>query len=428
MKLIPILKLVRILSTCRNEKGLVLIAAIALIATLALIGTATVITTTTDIKISSNYKNNVQAFYAAEAGYNRLIGEYINNPAYYTTKAHATTMGFPITAPSTANFGSNTAYWFSSVSYDTNTPPTYVDVESYAKILGTNTLVKLKVRIKAQSSLFNQGIFGDEGVTLSGNGKTDSYNSNTDPTASTLLSNGDVGTNKTGPGSISLSGNAEINGDAMVGPGGNPSADITTSGNANVNGSKVAASSPKDMTSMIDPGGGIPETLSLNGNDSKTISSGTYRLSSISISGNANGYINGAVILYIDGNISISGNGRLWINSGGSLKIYVSGSVSISGNGIANLNSTPKPKDFVLYGTSDCTSLTVSGNGNLYAAIYAPKAATNITGNGNIYGSIIGKTISIPGNGNVFYDEDLKNFIEGPPSDFKVISWKAIES
>ncbi len=37
-------------------------------------------------------------------------------------------------------------------------------------------------------------------------------------------------------GVVALSGNAVINGDAEVGPGGNPDTDITTNGNAAVNG------------------------------------------------------------------------------------------------------------------------------------------------------------------------------------------------
>lgn len=70
-------KLLRTISLCKNEKGMVLIAAIALVAILALVGTVAVVTTDTDMKISSNYKTNVQAFYIAEAGIqdgiNRLI-------------------------------------------------------------------------------------------------------------------------------------------------------------------------------------------------------------------------------------------------------------------------------------------------------------------------------------------------------------------
>jgi hypothetical protein len=53
---------------CRDEKGLVLIAAIALMAILALVAIISVTTTHTDIKISSNYKTSIQASYAAQAG------------------------------------------------------------------------------------------------------------------------------------------------------------------------------------------------------------------------------------------------------------------------------------------------------------------------------------------------------------------------
>ena len=258
-----------------DQKGFVLIAVLALVAVLTLVGTVAVITTSTDIKISSNYKNSVQAFYAAEAGYNKVIGEYLNNSSYYTSKANAATMGLSYTDPCTPNFGSNTAYWFPNITYGSSTPPQYVDVESHGKVLGTNSHVKLLVRIKASSSLFNYGVFGDEGVTLSGNAETNSYNSSTDPTASTLLSNGNIGTNDIGVGSVNLSGNAKINGDVMIGPGGNPATDVSTSGNALVNGNVAAASDPKDLTPMTDPGGGIPETLNIAANNSKTISSGT---------------------------------------------------------------------------------------------------------------------------------------------------------
>ena len=67
-----------ILSTYTEERGIVLIAALALVAILALLGGVAVITTNTDVKISSNYKSSVQALYAAQAGVeearNRLGG------------------------------------------------------------------------------------------------------------------------------------------------------------------------------------------------------------------------------------------------------------------------------------------------------------------------------------------------------------------
>jgi hypothetical protein len=408
-----------------NEKGIVLIGALALVALLALVSTISVTTTYTDIKISSNYKTGVQASYAAEAGYNRLIGKYLNNTNYFLAKDTAITMGLPATEPFAANFGNNLTYWFPSITYDASDPPEYVDVVSHGKAWGTNSVEKIQVRITAtRSSPFDYGIFGDVSITITGNGETNSYDSSTDPTASNLLSNGDVGTNATGDGVVSLSGNSVINGDAQVGPGGNPATDITLNGNTAVNGDTGAADSAKDMTPMTDPGGGTPETLSISGNNTKTISSGTYRLPSISISGNAIGEISGDVTLYLDGNTSISGNGKLKILPGASLTIYTSGTVSISGNGIVNQNINPKPEECVLLGTASCTNVSVSGNGDLYAAIYAPAATTSVTGNGDIYGSLIGDTVTISGNGEVLFDESLQDLSVGGISGFNVTLWK----
>ena len=113
------------------------------------------------------------------------------------------------------------------------------------------------------------------------------------------------------------------------------------------------------MMPMTDPGGGTPETLSVSGNNTKTISSGTYRLPNISISGNAKGEISGDVTLYLDVNTNISGNGKLKILPRGSLTIYASGTINISGNGIVNQNIAPRPEEFVLFGTSSCTSVSV---------------------------------------------------------------------
>ena len=65
------LRILRIMPTYGDEKGMSLIVVLALIAILTLAGTTAVITTTTDIKISGNYKTSVQSFYTAEAGIER---------------------------------------------------------------------------------------------------------------------------------------------------------------------------------------------------------------------------------------------------------------------------------------------------------------------------------------------------------------------
>ncbi|TVL98920.1 MAG: hypothetical protein CV087_19940 [Candidatus Brocadia sp. WS118] len=61
-------KLVKMLSACTDNKGMVFIIVLGLLATLALVGTTSVVTTTTDMKISNNYQSSTQAFYTAEGG------------------------------------------------------------------------------------------------------------------------------------------------------------------------------------------------------------------------------------------------------------------------------------------------------------------------------------------------------------------------
>ncbi len=102
----------------------------------------------------------------------------------------------------------------------------------------------------------------------------------------------------------------------------------------------------------------------------------------------------------------------------GAVKIYVTGSISISGNGVSTAGNLPP--NLLIYGTRDptstnpacvgsncCTSVSISGNGNFYGAVYAPAATISQSGNGAVYGSLTGNTINISGNGGFHYDEAL---------------------
>jgi len=95
----------KLLATCRNNKGIVLIGVIALVAILALVGTATVVTTTTDIKISTNHKTSVQTLFAAEGGAGYSVAELrkkLNN----------------VLNPSTSDLGSITAPTMNGYTFD----------------------------------------------------------------------------------------------------------------------------------------------------------------------------------------------------------------------------------------------------------------------------------------------------------------------
>jgi hypothetical protein len=416
----------------QNERGAALVISLMFLAIVAMLGTTAVVLTTTDIQIGANYKSSSVAFYSADSGVNYALSKIKaglranpqtfqlptvlwdpNNPTdpdsftALTSAAFAAPTGFSFSyeVPGVTMISDN-VFSFTTTGADLNDPQAQAFITANFSPGGA----------------FNYGIFGDLGVTLSGNGKTDSYNSLDGPyTWATHNAQGDVGTNAITVGAISLSGNAKIYGDAMVGAGGNPTTGITTTGHAQVvsPGQKLAADEAKAMTPITDPGGGFSETLSIS-HTNKTFNSGTYELPNINISGSATATISGNVVFRVMGSINISGNAPVNLLPGASLTIYASGSISITGNG--NFNEFGLPRNLQIYGTATCTSISVSGNGDFYGAIYAPAANVAVSGNGDIYGSVIGRRINISGNGDVHYDESLQ--AEGPILSLKLVSWE----
>lgn len=406
----------------KNEKGIVLITALLFLMVLTVLGTTAIMISSTDIKIGGNYKLSKQAFYAAEAGINQVINHYRTTPADFDiTKTTASSIGLPGTKPTTANLGTDAAFWITNITYDTASPPTWVEIKGHGTVINSNADSKIVVRLEPiYPNPFTFAAFGDEGVVLSGQGDVDSYNSSVasyDP--ANPGSNGDVGTNATSNGVISLSGQAEVKGDAVVGPGGDPTTGVTTSGQSSVSGSKSAADSAKDMTPKSDPGGGTPLIVS----GTMPIGAGTYRVSSISLSSQTTVTISGNVTLYVTGNFTTSGQSKINITSGSSLTMYVSGDIHMAGQGIVNLNN--KPENLIIYGTETCTSVHLSGQAELFGAIYAPKAEAQFTGQADIYGSIIAKTVNVSGQGDIHYDEALSSLGGGgTPSDFNIVFWR----
>jgi hypothetical protein len=145
--------------------------------------------------------------------------------------------------------------------------------------------------------------------------------------------------------------------------------------------------------------------ISLAGNDTLTMTPGTYTVNSLTMAGNASVVVSpaGAVVL----NIAGVGGGTV---------------LAISGNGV---NSTSIiPNNFVInYGGTG--NVSVSGNGSTTAMIDAPKAALSMVGNGAYYGSLVGGTISITGNGAFHFD---RNAAFAPPSNgyYTMVSYREV--
>lgn len=286
-------------------------------------------------------------------------------------------------------------------------------------------------------SAFNQAIMAVGTLDLTNqNIVVDSYDSR-DPAKSTnglydvnkRQENGDLATN----GNLIEAGNAQIHGDVATNAG-------TVSGAANITGIErtdfyqepIPVGTPS-WPSINPTPYTVTNTVTLNAGAVKGAAASRYQLNTISLSGNKTltlaGNADGSqtyIEIHVTGDISVSGGSQILLQPGVSATIYFDGNVDVSGNGIINSNN--QPNDLQLYGVqpSDSSNKHVSlgGNGQISAAVYAPNHDVSINGggsSGHVFGSVIGKTVTMTGVTNLHYDES--SGASGIINNYKIVSW-----
>ena len=213
----------------------------------------------------------------------------------------------------------------------------------------------------------------------------DNYNSSQGAYGgSNISSTGAVAADSTAIGAVTLSGTT-VKGDAMVSEFGNPTTGIVVS-NSTLTGSKGrlpagwTLSAPPAMASLNPQ---PTELGSVTGN--LTLAAGTYHATEIKISGQKLLSTTGAVKIYVDGGIDITGQGTTAANNKpGNLQIYVTGTASIK----------------------------IRGNGAFFGGIYAPNSdvtfqTSNSGKRGTWFGAVVAKTFSTSGGGAPAFHFDL---------------------
>lgn len=329
-----------------------------------------------------------------------------------------------------------------------NVVPPVVYSYGYTMIPGTTNYMKPRiVRIGTVSNaLFRRGLVARGTIDMSGNNvKTDSFDSG-DPTYSTngrydsakAKDNGDVATNSGVVNSFNL-GNANIYGHAATGPGGS----VAVGSNGGV-GSRVWQNagntgietgwftddmnvSFSDVNPPFTSGASVGSGSNGGTNYTYVIGSGNFMTSSLSMSGQNKMAVTGNAVLYVTGNVSLSGQSFIYIAPGASLQLYVAGSsTSIGGNGVANGNSNAT--NFFYYGLPSNTSISLSGNAAFTGIIYAPQADFTLGGGGNnpydFVGASITGSVRMNGHYNFHYDEALARL--GASSGYVATSWNEL--
>src|SRR5438477_1006608 len=229
-------------------------------------------------------------------------------------------------------------------------------------------------------------------------------------------------------GNLINAGNAQIYGDVATNSG-------TVTGTAGITGQQ-RTDFYQEAISVGAPSGFPTTATVVDRNTTLSAAGGTlqspvrYTVGSVALNGNGNltlGDASGGYMeIYVTGSVSVGGNSQITLSPAVKAKIYFAGDFSVAGNGIVNSNN--QPGDLQLYGIKppDNVTQTVSlgGNAQLTAAVYAPDANVTVNGSGssvNVFCSIVGKTVVMNGVTNLHYDEALG--IGGPVTNYKIVSW-----
>jgi hypothetical protein len=307
-----------------------------------------------------------------------------------------------------------------------------------AHSINTPQVVRRVEAIVKPVSSFNQAIMSVGVLDLTNqNIVVDSYDSS-DPNKSTnglydatkRQEHGNLATD----GQLIDAGNAQIYGDVATNAG-------TVSGAANITGTErtdfyqepIPVGAPSWSLFNATPTQ-VTNTATLSASATSESAASRYQLSTIDLQGNATLTLAGAadgsttyIEIYVTGDIRTTGNSQVILQPGVKAKIYFAGNVDVAGNGI--LNSLNQPLALQLYGiqppaNSSSKHVSLGGNGQITAAVYAPNHDVSVNGGGttgHVFGSIVGKTTTMTGVTNLHYDEALA--AGGLINSYQIVSW-----
>jgi acetyltransferase-like isoleucine patch superfamily enzyme len=253
--------------------------------------------------------------------------------------------------------------------------------------------------------LFDYAIFTAETLSLENNNTVNGYNSSTGQTDLPIQ----IGTKSTAPDSIKIGVGSTIDGNVVVGAGGNPATVIYNDGT--IVGLTYPASEEHvfpTITAPTLPDMGtidVPGTVTLGPAD-------TGKYAAITSFGGVLEIAGGDVVLHITGNIVMDGGSEIQIQPGSSLTIYADADISFV-NGAGINNQTEICKNLTLYATSSegevKQAFELKNNSEAFGAIYAPNADIILKNNATLYGSVTCNSLTVKNNGTFSYDMALRD-------------------
>lgn len=247
---------------------------------------------------------------------------------------------------------------------------------------------------------FEFAVFGDESADLKNSALVDWFNFGADDE---ILK---VGTNSIASGAFSLKNSSTINGDVVVGVGGNPDIVIDDFG-ATITGEARALREANVLPSITVPQWleSLPSSGTIQ-NDTTVTNSARY--SDINLKNNKTLLIDGDIALYITGEIILGNSAEIEIDNDASLILYLGGDFEGKNSSTIN-NLTQDTKKLQIYCLDSCENMVFKNSSDFYGVIYAPNADVIMDNSANLYGAVVARTFEQKNSAALNYDAKLRD-------------------
>lgn len=246
---------------------------------------------------------------------------------------------------------------------------------------------------------FEYAIFGIDSVELKNSAKIDWYNYDDDDAPLK------IGTNSIESGAVKLGRSATIDGDVIVGPGGD--LDVAISNSGTITGGTSVSTETHVLEAITVPAwlDALPSSGTIQNNTTVTTSA---KYASIDLKNNKTLQIEGDVTIYVMGGITLGHSAEIEVEENASLTLYLGG--NLEGKNSSNINNlTEDAKKLQIYGLEGCEDIQLKNSSALYGTIYAPNADITMHNSVTVYGAVIGKSLDMHNSSRLYYDASLRD-------------------
>ena len=223
-------------------------------------------------------------------------------------------------------------------------------------------------------------------------------------------------TNNNHKRSVKLRENVVVNGDVIVGPGGDPDKVIEMKSGASITGDAYPATERQELLSVSVPQSLESMTAQTYQYQAGAPITGDKKYSSLIIPKDKVQEISGNCVIYVVGDVKVEDGAQLIVTENSSLRLYVGGEkFEVKKKSAGLINETEDPTSLLIFGLDTCRKVKIeNGNtGDFYGAVYAPLAKVEMKTNGDLYGAFVGWDVKLKKkkggeHGTFYYDRSLR--------------------